>query len=169
MKCYIVGPVASGKSTLANQLSNLTNIPAFHLDEVLRFPDSTAPTGNRKRSEAEWSAIFEKILSLDQWIMEDTGREIFSHGLDLADEIVLLCPPKYIRYQRILTRWFRQHLGREYCIYTPNLAMLQAMFRWSRAYDAGSDGVKQRLHSYQNKITELKNQQELNLWLKKFT
>lgn len=34
MKLYIVGPVASGKSTLARQLSRETGIPCFHLDQV---------------------------------------------------------------------------------------------------------------------------------------
>ena len=49
MKLYIVGPVASGKSTLARQLSRETGIPCFHLDQVARRQDPGAKVGNRKR------------------------------------------------------------------------------------------------------------------------
>ena len=47
MRMYIVGSVASGKSTLARQLSARTGVPCVHLDDVVYEPDSTDPAGNR--------------------------------------------------------------------------------------------------------------------------
>ncbi len=41
MKIYIVGAVASGKSTLARELSGLTGIPYTSLDEVVHIPDKS--------------------------------------------------------------------------------------------------------------------------------
>jgi len=40
MKIYIVGAVASGKSTLAIQLSELIGVPYYALDEVVHIPDA---------------------------------------------------------------------------------------------------------------------------------
>ena len=38
MKIYIVGAVASGKSTLAKKLSKIWDIPYQSLDEVVHIP-----------------------------------------------------------------------------------------------------------------------------------
>ena len=43
MKIYIVGSVASGKSTLARRLSQSTGIPCFPLDEVVHTEDVSRP------------------------------------------------------------------------------------------------------------------------------
>ena len=50
MKLYITGPVGSGKTTLARQLSQKTGVPCFHLDQVAHAPDPDRPGGNPKRS-----------------------------------------------------------------------------------------------------------------------
>jgi adenylate kinase family enzyme len=90
MKLYIVGPVASGKSTLARQLSQLTGTPCFHLDEIVHAKDPTNPQGNRKRSVQERDELFHAILAKDSYIMEDTGRSCFLEGIEQADSVLLL-------------------------------------------------------------------------------
>ena len=76
MKLYIVGPVASGKSTLARQLSRETGIPCFHLDQVARRQDPGAKVGNRKRTDEEREAIFQAILA-----REDQGSTAIEAGI----------------------------------------------------------------------------------------
>lgn len=61
MKLYLTGSVASGKSTLARQIAARTGIPCHSLDEVVYVPDPGAPSGNRKRPEAERDALFAEI------------------------------------------------------------------------------------------------------------
>ena len=97
MKLYIVGPVASGKSTLARQLSRETGIPCFHLDQVARRRDPGAKVGNRKRTDEEREAIFQAILAREDYILEDTGRPCFAQGLEEAERILLLAPPLIVR------------------------------------------------------------------------
>ena len=53
MKLYIVGSVASGKSTLARYISQKTGIPCTHLDEVVYEEDPASSWGNKKRSIEE--------------------------------------------------------------------------------------------------------------------
>lgn len=47
MKLYIIGSVASGKTTLAKRLSEITNIHYATLDEIVYEPDKSSAWGNR--------------------------------------------------------------------------------------------------------------------------
>ena len=166
MKLYIVGSVASGKSTLARRISKITGMPCSHLDEVVYTPDPTQAWGNRKRPAQERDALFEKILAQDHYIMEDAGRECFISGMEQADAVILLEIPLMVRQKRILLRWLKQNLGIEKCIYKPRFEVLKAMFRWAKNYDADLDGTKGRLAPFQNKTVILRNNRDINRYLK---
>ena len=71
MRMYIVGSVASGKSTLRGS-SARTGVPCVYLDDVVYEPDSTDPAGNCKRPEAERERLFQEILAGD-FLIEDTS------------------------------------------------------------------------------------------------
>ncbi len=91
MKLYITGPVGSGKTTLARQLSQKPGSPA---STWTRWPMSRTRTvgGNRKRPEEERDAMFRSILEQEDYILEDTGRACFIAGMEQADRVVLLEP-----------------------------------------------------------------------------
>jgi len=166
MKLYIVGSVASGKPPLARRISKITGIPCSHLDEVVYIPDPTQAWGNRKRPVEERTALFEKILAQDHYIMEDAGRECFITGMEQADAVILLEIPLIIRRKRILFRWIKQNLGIEKCIYKPHIGMLKGMFHWAKNYDNGADGTKGRVSLFQNKTIILRNNRDINRYLK---
>lgn len=168
MKLYILGPVGSGKTTLARQISQATGIPRFHLDQVAHQRDPSAKIGNRKRPESERDAIFQAILAREDYILEDTGRVCFAQGLEQADQILLLEPPTSLRLRRLIRRWLRQNLGREACAYRPTWQMLRDMFRWTRAYDTGEDGVRARAEQYPQKLTVIRSQRELDQFLERY-
>lgn len=88
--------------------------------------------------------------------MEDAGRECFVEGMRQADQIVLLEIPYAIRKKRILLRWLKQNLG-----------MLKAMFRWAKNYDRGTDGTKQRVVQFGDKVVVLHNNREIKAYLQK--
>ncbi|MFZ2210289.1 MAG: hypothetical protein WAV34_02060, partial [Lactococcus raffinolactis] len=62
MKIYIIGAVASGKTTLAKTLSDRLDVPYYSLDNVVHLPDAQSPTGNTKRSVTEQAQLFAHIL-----------------------------------------------------------------------------------------------------------
>ena len=154
MKIYIVGSVASGKSTLARQVSEKIGVKCYHLDEVVYVKDENSTEGNRKRSPEERDALFQKILSTDYFI-EDTGRACFTEGLRLADRIVVLDIPYCIRVFRIIRRHVRQVLGIEKTTYRPSLNMVRMMFKWAKNFDTGEDGVKARVEPFSEKVVIL--------------
>ncbi len=166
MKLYLVGTVGTGKTTLANRIGERTGISVFHLDEVLHVKDGkTGKSGNRRRTEEEWKPIFEAALNSSDWILEDTGRLIFSEGLKRAEKIALLeLPPLVIRF-RLVRRYLRQKLSLESCAYRPSIWMLRNMFRWAKKYKTGKDELKERLALYSDKLTVLRNNKEINDFL----
>lgn len=166
MKIYIVGSVASGKSTLARRISQITGIPCHHLDEVVHMPDPTDSWGNKKRTIEERDVLFGSILEQKHYIMEDTGRECFMEGMRKADIVILLEIPLIVRQKRILFRWIKQILGMEKCIYKPRLDVLKAMFRWANNYNTGADGTKGRVSFFKKKTIVLCNNKDINQYLK---
>lgn len=167
MKLYIVGSVASGKSTLARRISMKTGIPCHHLDEIVYVEDPTDSWGDRKRTIDERDALFAGILAEPHYIMEDAGRDCFIDGMRQADMIVLLEIPLRVRRRRILFRWIKQNLGIEKCIYKPQWAVLKSMFKWAKNYDKGIDGTKARVSLFSDKTIVLHNNREINAYLKK--
>ena len=167
MKIYIVGSVASGKSTLARQLSAKSGIPCFHLDEVVRFKDPNGEFGNTKRSPEEREALFQKILSAD-CIIEDTGRACFEEGLRRADRIIVLDLPRALRHRRIILRHIKQVLGIEKSSYTPSLEMVRLMFKWADDFDTGADGVKARIAPFRDKTMTLRSKKDVQKFLEEF-
>lgn len=167
MKLYIVGSVASGKSTLARRLSEKTGIPCFHLDAVVYASDPGSTWGNKKRPEAERERLFSEALQGD-CILEDTGRACFLEGLRRADQIVVLELPLWVRYKRIFLRHIKQKLGMEACGYKPSLKMVRGMLRWARDFDTGADGVKRRVAPFQSKTVVLRSQAEIEKFVEAF-
>lgn len=129
-KIYIIGSVASGKTTLATLLSNKLNIESYELDKIIYDDDN----GNIKRSEKEVKALFQKIINKNAWIIEDVGRETFVVGLQKADVVYYLKTSKVTIYKRCLTRWIKQKLKLETYNYKPTLKSLIQMLSWAKAY-----------------------------------
>lgn len=108
-KIYIMGPVGSGKTTVANQLSKEYQIPYYELDKVAWDDDH----GNIKRSNEKILEIFHEILQHDSWIIEDVGRKVFQQGKNEADIIYYIKLPRWKSYFRVTKRWIKQRLGKE--------------------------------------------------------
>ena len=85
-RVVIIGRGASGKSTLARQLSEITGLPVIELDKIFWRPGLLATPRN------QWIVIQERLVSNDGWIMEgDLGpHDAVEVRLRAADTIILL-------------------------------------------------------------------------------
>lgn len=70
MKIYIVGSVASGKSTLAKKLYETLEISYQSLDEAVHIEDKSNPWGNRKRDVEERDEMFQAVIKQPNWITD---------------------------------------------------------------------------------------------------
>ncbi|MFD1019880.1 AAA family ATPase [Thalassobacillus hwangdonensis] len=148
-KIHIVGSVASGKTTLAKQLSIKLGIPYYELDNVVweRLPD-----GERRRTDEERDAHLKSILENDAWIIEGVHHEWVADSLEQAEQIIYLDTPMYKRRIRIVTRFIKQKLKLEKANYTPTFEIFRKMFKWNRHFETvGKPAVLEKLAPYEKK------------------
>lgn len=136
MKIYIIGPVGSGKTTLARELSKKYNIQYYELDKIV-WDDAT----NTKRNKKEIKKLFNNILKKDNWIIEDVGRDIFKLGIEVSDIVYYIKHSKVKLYYRCIKRYIKQKIGLEEYNYKPSIKGLIDMFKWVNK-DLASDKLE---------------------------
>lgn len=85
-RVIVVGPGASGKSTLAVRLGQISGLPVIELDKVFwRAGIAATP-------REEWAAIQRRLAAQESWIMDgDLGPyDVIDVRLQAADTIVFL-------------------------------------------------------------------------------
>jgi len=163
-KIFIIGIVASGKTTLAKQLSQTLHIPWHELDCVVYHQ---TPEGRVKRTAAEQLEVIEEIDRSGAWIFEGTDRDSYQCLFEMADTIIFLDPPLWKRRIRIMTRFVKQKLGIEACHYYPDLKMLYMMYAWTRDFERSRVSFEAKLQSYSSKLIRLSDINDLQKLLKR--
>jgi len=162
MRIYIVGSVASGKTTLAKKLSKILGIKCIHLDGIVHIKDKTNKEwGSIRRTDEEINLLFKSIIMKPHWVIEDAGRKMFSEGMEAADIIIHLKPNIFVRRMRVMNRFVKQKLGMEDCLYTPSIHMLKFMFKALSNYETGKDDLEARLNQFINKVVILSSNREI--------
>lgn len=160
MKIYIVGIVASGKTTLAKELSAKIKIPKFELDSIVHDDENNG----RKRSLEEQLKIIYEINNKKDWIIEGTHRKNLDELFILADKIIYLDIPLSKRRLRIFKRYIKQKIGLEKCSYNPNFKMLKMMYKWTNDFEKNKSELEGKLSKYKNKIVR-SNSNNINIIL----
>lgn len=159
MKILIFGIVASGKTTLARELSKELDIPFFEGDCIAHgFPGEK----KYKRSNEEQLEIINRINSQKSWIVEGTYRESQKVLYDYADKIIFLDTPLHKRVYRILMRFIKQKRGFEKCNYESNFTMLKYMFKWTKDFEKNRKHDEMRLTNYKDKLVRITSSKQLS-------
>lgn len=162
MKIYIVGIVASGKTTLAKELSAKIKVPRFELDSIIHDDENNG----QKRSLEEQLQIIYGINNQEDWIIEGTHRKNLDELFILADKIIYLDIPLYKRRLRIFKRYIKQKIGLEKCSYNSNIEMLKMMYKWTNDFEKNKPEFERKLSKYKNKIVR-SNSNNINTILQK--
>ena len=104
-KIMIIGNSSAGKSTLANQLSTLLNIPAYHLD-MYYFK----PNGNWESIPKE--DFIEKhndILKNKSWIIDGNYSGTEKDRMIEADLVILINISRFTSMYKFILRLFDDH------------------------------------------------------------
>ncbi len=85
-RAVIIGRGASGKSTLARRLGDITGLPVIEMDKIFWRPGLIAPP------REQWVATQERLVAADRWIMDgDLGPyDAIEVRLRAADTIIFL-------------------------------------------------------------------------------
>jgi adenylate kinase family enzyme len=86
MRIAILGPGASGKSTLAVRLSQITGLPVVELDKIFWRPGLVATPRD------QWVEVQQRLVGGDAWIMDgDLGPyDAVEVRLGAADTVIFL-------------------------------------------------------------------------------
>ncbi len=152
MKILIIGIVASGKTTLAKNLSKQLNIKYYEIDSIVHDDKN-----NKVRSHEEQIEIIKTIDNNRDWIIEGTLRKNLHFLLDLADKIIYLDIPLKIRKRRILFRFIKQKLKIEKCNYKPDKKMLKNMYKWTNDFEKNKTDFENLIYKYSSKLIVCKN------------
>lgn len=161
MKIYIIGSPGSGKTTLAKVLSKRYDIKYYELDCIV-YDDNN---NHRKRTKEEIDKLFSTILKNKSFIIEDVGRNKFKKGRDICDKIYYIKLNKVRIYKQMISRWFKQRLGKEKYNYPPTIHQFFETIKDVRNYSKIEKTRLSELNKYKDKMTLL-NKKELNNLLK---
>ncbi len=160
-RVYIIGPVGSGKTTLAKHLSKKYNIPMYELDKVVWDDEH----GNVKRTDAEISTLFHDIIKNKKWIIEDVGREKFHDGIINADIVYYINLSNITIYIRCVFRWIKQKIGLENYNYKPTIKSLIEMLGWAKN-DLRNKNKKIKYIKEHSKKYKIISKEDINLMIK---
>jgi len=158
-KVLIIGIVASGKTTLAKQLSKKINVPWYELDSIVHHQTAT---GRYKRTADEQVEVIMIIDKDEHWIFEGTDRESYRCLYEMADTIIFLDTPLWKRRVRIFTRYLKQKIGIEKCHYKSDIMMLKMTYQWTRDFESNKKSFEAKLLPHKSKVIRLTDNKSLN-------
>ena len=97
-KIIIIGCPGSGKSTFARKLSDITNIPLYHLDMIWHKPDKTTLT------KEEFDEQLRDLLQKSEWIIDGNYQRTLEVRIKECDTIFLLDIPLQSCLERVRAR-----------------------------------------------------------------
>lgn len=97
-RLLIMGPPGSGKTTLANKISDITGIEAIHLDYYFWNP------GWKQTPLSKFKDIVKDLCSGEQWIVDGNYSKTLNLRLKRADSVIYLDINKYLCLWRCLKR-----------------------------------------------------------------
>ena len=166
MKIFIIGISGSGKTHLANKLSEKLKIKHFDLDDLyweIKY--------SKKRDKQEIVKILNSILENESdWVFEGIYNIWTENIRDKADLIIWLDLPKNLMTWRILKRWLkRRKESRESLKEVLSLIKYQRSYKKYKEKFDGSfyESHKEFLKDFKNLII-VKNKKDLEKVYKKF-
>ncbi|MBQ9449354.1 MAG: DNA topology modulation protein [Acholeplasmatales bacterium] len=167
MKIAIFGYSGSGKSTLARRLSEFYNLPVLHIDTVHHLP------GWVSRDREESKRIVDDFLnSNDSWVIDGNYFKLsFERRMEEADEIIIL---EFNRFNALFRAYkrYRKYKNTTRPDMTPgcNEKFDFEFIKW--ILHGGRKRKTKLIHKnikaqYKDKVTVLKNQKQIDKYVKK--
>ena len=93
-RVMIFGCPGVGKTTLANRMGEILNIPVYHCDRIKQIENFEWKPMN------EIHALFNEIISKDEWVLDGyPTTEMMSASIERADTLI------FVDFNRILCMW----------------------------------------------------------------
>jgi len=157
-RIMIFGRPGGGKSTFADQLSKILNLPLHHLDKHF-YKERWV-----ERDYREFLAIQQSIVDTDTWIVDGNCTRSFEMRWARADLVLYFNFPKTTCYFRVFKRFFKPNRlfddRAPACSETIQMSLLKYMWGFEERV---RDKILLLKGRYPNVVfKEIKNDDELN-------
>jgi len=162
-RILIIGCGGAGKSTLALQIHEITNLPLIHLDQHYWLPNWTEST------KKNWEKKVKQLVQQKSWIMDGNYGGSLHIRIPAADTIIFLNRSRWLCLRRVLSRWWK-YRGKtrpdmpKNCPERLSLEFLLYVFSYQETRKPGILKKLSTLTSSHN-IFILNNQKEINHFL----
>jgi len=100
-KIIIIGSGGAGKSTLAEKLGKILELPVHHLDTFFWLP------GWIERDKTEFISIVIKLIKEEEWIIDGNFQNTMSIRMNASDTVIFLDYNRFTCYWSVVVRFFR--------------------------------------------------------------
>lgn len=162
-KIAIIGGSGTGKTTLADKLGILLNLPVIHIDGIHHLENWKI----RDKDERD-NIILEKIKS-DKWITDGTYTSTLNERLKKAELVIYLDYSSFSQVRGVLHRYLKNH-GKEKpeipgCKEKMSFEFLIWVWNWRK--NKREKVLKAINEINQDKVLIFKNRRQLNKWYNK--
>ena len=159
MKIHIIGSSGTGKTYLAERLSNKYNIPHYDLDNI--YWDNSSEKYGIKTEIEKRDKLLQSILKKDSWIIEGIYYKWLEQSFKNADIIYVLDLPKYIYKFRIIKRFIKRKLKLE-AGKKETLKSLSDLLKWADKFqNEDMKEIIKILEKYREKVYFIKDKNEI--------
>jgi adenylate kinase family enzyme len=159
MKIHIIGGSGTGKSYIAEKISQQYGIPHYDLDDI--FWDNTSDSYGTKMPIAKRTEKLNDILINSDWIIEGVFYDWLRNSFSSADYIFILKTSSFIFYSRIIRRFIKRKLGLEKSK-KETLKSLKDLLVWTSNYQkAKIPKIFVFLESYKEKVILIQNAEKI--------
>ena len=159
----IVGAPGTGKTTLANNLSEIYNIPATHIDGIHHLENW------QERDKKERDEIILQIVSQEKWIIDGTYKSTLQARFQRADLIIWLDFSSFAQLKGIMNRYLKNKGKEKPEIPGCKEKMDKEFFTYVMKYNKTKRKViVENLENIdKQKVLIFKNRRQLNRWVEK--
>ena len=159
----IIGAPGTGKTTLANNLSEIYGIEAIHIDGIHHLPNWNL------RDKEERDRMILEITNQEKWIIDGTYRSTLRARLEKADFIIWLDFSTLGQIRGIMQRYLKNKGIEKPEIPGCKEKMDKDFFTYVLRYNRTKrNSIVENLEGIdKDKILILKNRRQVNKWLEK--
>lgn len=159
----IIGAPGTGKTTLANNLSEIYNIPATHIDGIHHLPNW------QQRDKDERDEMILNIANQEKWIIDGTYKATLRKRLEKADFIIWLDFSTAAQIRGVMQRFLKNKGVEKPEIPGCKEKMDKEFFTYVLKYNKVKRKIiVENLEGIdKEKILILKNRRQVNKWLEK--